>query len=128
MRLNEIWARGRGKYRGGDTINHVFHIELEDPKSGDVMEASFRAYFNYESGDVGFGVGPGKSPYSPGWELDYAEVAEPFTFMGRTFQKGQVIDIDDFKPYMEKRVAEEPFPTYDLPTEEPNDREYEYGD
>lgn len=126
MKLNEVF--GRQNFRGGDTTSGVFHFELEDPRSGDMVEASVRGYFNYESGDVGFGVGPGKSPYAPSWEFDYAEVEEPFTFLGKTFQKGQYFDVDQFVPYMSKRQAADPFPTDDLDTEPYDDREYEYGD
>lgn len=63
------------------------------------MEAVIAAHFHYDSGNVGFGVGYGKSPYRPQWEFDYAEVEEPFIIAGRTFKAGEDIDMDDLKSY-----------------------------
>lgn len=112
MKLHEIYGRGRrSPIRAGTKTSKVFYFELEDPNSDDYVEAAIRGYFTYDDGDVGFGVGPGRSPYPAEWEFDYSEVEEPFTFMGQQYQAGQEIDMEDFAQFMTQAQAKNMFPT-----------------
>lgn len=115
MKLSEIYHHPQGMDK---PQSKVFYFELDDPKSGDYTEAAIRAYFNYDNGDVGFGTGPGKSPYQPSWDFDYAVVEKPFEFMGQRFKAGQHIDMEDFADYMDPRRAEDMFPTDELGDED----------
>jgi len=97
MKLVEMMGQSQHRNQPKSSVDY---FAVVDPKTGEEQEIPIRRYFNYDSGDVGFGVGQGKSPYPAEWQFDYAEAAEDFTVMRRPFKKGQTIDLDMFTPYM----------------------------
>jgi hypothetical protein len=107
MKLNEVaWSNPRQQRpNSGQKSGQTITVGLMDPRTEEWIDVELRGNYQYDTGDVGFGVGPGKSPYPSEWELDYVDVAEPFEFMGRRYKEGQIIEIDDFKQYMEDHVA-----------------------
>lgn len=98
MILNEILDKSPTK---------TVHLELEDPETGEVVEGGFYVHYTYDSGDVGFGTGPGKSPFQPEYTVEYLEVKEPFVFRGKTFRQGEEIDIDSIKQFIDQRSLDE---------------------
>ena len=110
MKLNEVMNRYRPQ--NGQKATDELHIEVEDPNTGDLQELPILRHFAYDSGDVGFGVGAGKSPYPSEWTFDYAEAGDNFTFMGKDYRANTIIELDAFIPYMDDRAAKA---IYDAP-------------
>jgi len=123
MKLSSILEMQRGRPRA----EGHFSMVVNDPKTGKELEIEFTGEFDYDSGDVGFGVGPGKSPYQPSFEFDGAEVAAPFVFMGRQFKEGDDFDVDAFAKYAteaeRKRVDNE---IHDFEPEDDRDEDHRY--
>ena len=92
MKLKEVYGRGRPN---GDNVTKTFYVEIGD------MEIELIGHYMYNDGNVGFGVGHGKSPYSPQFEIDGITVGKAFELGGRRYKEGEHVDIEDFARHMD---------------------------
>lgn len=99
MKVTELLEQ-RARRPGNRDIDYLeISASFEDPRTGEEIEPTFIVKLSYDDGNVGFGVGHGKSPYMPDWEAVAVEVSNTFVLDGKRYEDGTDVDPSMFDKY-----------------------------